>query len=101
MPKTSFRKNSDSPQIRSSIMNNNHSLANYGTKLAWFYEFKGMPVDPFTLEQLQHFVTIIPHSTLMRATGLSRTYLEKIRVASDNDLKFRGFIYSMNPCVSH
>jgi hypothetical protein len=66
--------------------NTNRSPANYGIKLAWFYEFEGMPVDPFTLEQLQHFITLIPYSTITRATGLSRSYLNKIRDASDSDI---------------
>ncbi|SMG65781.1 hypothetical protein BMETH_393_1 [methanotrophic bacterial endosymbiont of Bathymodiolus sp.] len=35
-----------------------HSIAHYDVKLAWFYEFKGLPADPFTLEQLQHFITV-------------------------------------------
>ncbi|SMG65458.1 hypothetical protein BMETH_342411462071, partial [methanotrophic bacterial endosymbiont of Bathymodiolus sp.] len=46
----------------------------YGVKLAWFYEFKGLPADPFTLEQLQHLISLIPYSTITRATGLSRNY---------------------------
>jgi hypothetical protein len=54
-----------------------HSIAHYGVKLAWLYEFKGLPADPFTLEQLLHFITVIPYSTITRSTGLSRNYLKK------------------------
>jgi hypothetical protein len=55
-----------------------YSIAHYGVKLAWLYEFKGFPADPFTLEQLNRKSTSF--STRMDAYTLA--------VISGSDLIF-------------